>query len=150
MYASPNSLMAHQTDTLHRRERKLPDRGTEKTVATYTVRIPGGQISKKGKAALSEAVKDAHASVAGAPRNRTQVTVLEIASACFWLHGTPLACHQIFVHGFVAADEEQSSRTTGLRDALAHAVSRAVNSELQSVVVSISEASLDKMTPASA
>lgn len=119
-------------------------------MATYTVQVPGGQVSKKVKTAISEAVKDAHARVTGAPRNLTQVTVLEIASACFWLHGTPLACHQIFVHGFVAADEEQSSRTTGLRDVLAHAVSHAVNSELQSVVVSISEVSLDKMTPASA
>jgi phenylpyruvate tautomerase PptA (4-oxalocrotonate tautomerase family) len=118
-------------------------------MATYTIQIPGGQISKEGKSALPEAVKDAHANVTGAPRNLTQVTVLEIASACFWLHGTPLECHQIFVHGFVTSDRELSSSTTRLRGALALAVSGAVNFELQSVVVSISEVSPDKMTPAS-
>jgi hypothetical protein len=75
--------------------------------------------------------------------------VLEIASACFWLHGTPLECHEIFVHGFVTRDREPSSNTTRLRDAIARAVSGTVNSELQSVVVSISEVSPDKMTPAS-
>jgi phenylpyruvate tautomerase PptA (4-oxalocrotonate tautomerase family) len=114
-------------------------------MATYTIQIPGGQISKAGKFALTEAVKD----VTDAPRNLTQVTVLEIASACFWLYGTPLECHQIFVHGFVTADREHSSSTTRLRDAVARAVSGAVNPELQSVVVSISEVSPDKMTPAS-
>jgi phenylpyruvate tautomerase PptA (4-oxalocrotonate tautomerase family) len=118
-------------------------------MATYTVQIPGGQISKEGKSALPEAVKDAHANVTGAPRNLTQVTVLEIASACFWLHGTPLQCHEIFVHGFVTGERGDSSSTTRLRDALARAVSGAVNSELQSVVVSITEVSPDKMTPAS-
>ena len=92
-------------------------------MATYTIQIPGGQISKDGKSALPEAVKDAHANVTGAPRNLTQVTVLEIASACFWLHGTPLQCHEIFVHGFVACDTKQSSGTTRLRDAVALAVS---------------------------
>jgi phenylpyruvate tautomerase PptA (4-oxalocrotonate tautomerase family) len=117
-------------------------------MATYTIQIPGGQISNEGKSALPEAVKDAHANVTGAPRNLTQVTVLEIASACFWLHGTPLQCHEIFVHGFVTGEWEQSSSTTRLRDAVARAVSGAVNSELQSVVVSITEVSPDKMTPA--
>jgi phenylpyruvate tautomerase PptA (4-oxalocrotonate tautomerase family) len=118
-------------------------------MATYTIQIPGGQISKEVKSALPEAVKDAHANVTGAPRNLTQVTVLEIASACFWLHGTPLQCHEIFVHGFVTDDREQSSSTTRLRDAVAHAVSGVVNSKFQSVVVSITEVSPDKMTPAS-
>jgi phenylpyruvate tautomerase PptA (4-oxalocrotonate tautomerase family) len=118
-------------------------------MATYTIQIPGGQISKTAKSALPEAVKDAHANVTGAPRNLTQVTVLEIASACFWLHGTPLQCHEIFVHGFVTGDKEHSSNTTRLRDAIAHAVSGTVNSELQSVVVSISEVSPGEMTPAS-
>jgi phenylpyruvate tautomerase PptA (4-oxalocrotonate tautomerase family) len=118
-------------------------------MATYTIQIPGGQISKERKSALPEAVKDAHANVTGAPRSLTQVTVLEIASACFWLHGTPLECHEIFVHGFVTGEREQSSGTTRLRDAVARAVSGAVNSELQSVVVSITEVSPDKMKPAS-
>jgi phenylpyruvate tautomerase PptA (4-oxalocrotonate tautomerase family) len=119
-------------------------------MATYTEQIPGGQISKEAKSALPEAVKDAHTNVTGAPRNLTQVTVLEIASACFWLHGTPLQCHEIFVHGFVAGERGDPSTTTRLRDALAHAVSGAVNSEIQSVVVSITEVSPDKMTPAGA
>jgi phenylpyruvate tautomerase PptA (4-oxalocrotonate tautomerase family) len=118
-------------------------------MATYTIQIPGGQISKEGKSALPEAVKDAHADVTGAPRNLTQVTVLEIASACFWLHGTPLECHQIFVHGFVTGDREPFASTARLRDALARAVSGAANFELQSIVVSISDVSPDKMTPAS-
>jgi|HubBroStandDraft_5_1064220.scaffolds.fasta_scaffold35794_3 phenylpyruvate tautomerase PptA (4-oxalocrotonate tautomerase family) len=116
-------------------------------MATYTVQIPGGQISKELKSALPEAIKDAHANVTGAPRNLTQVAVLEIASACFWLHGTPLECHEIFVHGFVTGDRQHSSDTTRLRDAIACAVSGVVNSELQSVVVSISEVSPDKMAP---
>jgi hypothetical protein len=102
-----------------------------------------------GNHASRQIDQDAHANVTGAPRNLTQVTVLEIASACFWLYGTPLRCHEIFVHGFVTGDGEQPFGTTRLRDAVARAVSGAVNSELQSVVVSITEVSPDKMTPAS-
>jgi phenylpyruvate tautomerase PptA (4-oxalocrotonate tautomerase family) len=64
-------------------------------MATYTIQIPGGQLSDERKAALPEAIKDAHAETTGAPRDLTQATVLEISSACFWLHGTPLECHQI-------------------------------------------------------
>jgi phenylpyruvate tautomerase PptA (4-oxalocrotonate tautomerase family) len=137
--------MRHQTEDLRTAETRA--HGMRGPMATYTIQIPGGQISKEIKSALPEAVKDAHANVTGAPRNLTQVTVLEIASACFWLHGTPLECHEIFVHGFVTGDREHSSNTTRLRDAIAHAVSGTVNSELQSVVVSISEVSPDKMTP---
>ena len=73
-------------------------------MATYTIQIPGGQLSDARKAALLEAIKGAHVKTTGAPRDLTQATVLEISSACFWLHGTPLECHQIFVHGFVAGD----------------------------------------------
>jgi hypothetical protein len=59
-----------------------------------------------------------------------------------------LECHEIFVHGFVAGVGGQTSNTTRLRDALVHAVSGAVKSETQSVVVSITEVSPVKMTPA--
>ena len=116
-------------------------------MATYTIQIPGDQLSDERKAALPEAIKDAHAKTTGAPRELTQVTVLEIASACFWLHGTPLECHQIFVHGFVAGDAEHSYRPA-LRDAVASAVSSAADFELGSVVVTISEVPTDKMNPA--
>ncbi|WP_156041902.1 tautomerase family protein [Bradyrhizobium sp. URHD0069] len=51
-------------------------------MATYTIQIPGGQLSDERKAALPEAVKDAHAKTTGAPRDLTQATVLEISSAC--------------------------------------------------------------------
>src|SRR6478735_11510354 len=62
----------------------------------------------------------AHVKTTGAPRDLTQATVLEISSACFWLHGKPLECHQIFVHGFVAGDAGHSSGPA-LRDAMASA-----------------------------
>ncbi|GGC76118.1 tautomerase family protein [Chelatococcus reniformis] len=117
-------------------------------MATYTIQIPGGQLSDKRKAALPEAVKDAHATTTGAPRELTQATVLEIASACFWLHGTPLECHQIFVHGFVASDAEHSHGPV-LREAVASAVANAADYERGSVVVTISEVSPDKMRPGS-
>jgi phenylpyruvate tautomerase PptA (4-oxalocrotonate tautomerase family) len=114
-------------------------------MATYTIQIPGGQLSDERKAALPEAVKAAHAKTTGAPRDLTQATVLEISSACFWLHGTPLECHQIFVHGFVAVDAGHS-RGPALRDAVASAVAQpgqllasqgasAADFELGSVVV---------------
>jgi phenylpyruvate tautomerase PptA (4-oxalocrotonate tautomerase family) len=116
-------------------------------MATYTIQIPGGQLSDERKAALPEAVKAAHAKTTGAPRDLTQATVLEISPACFWLHGTPLECHQIFVHGFVAVDAGHS-RGPALRDAVASAVASAADFELGSVVVTISEVPADKMKPA--
>ena len=73
--------------------------------------------------------------------------MLEISSACFWLHGTPLECHQIFVHGFVAVDAGHS-RGPALRDAVASTVASAADFELGSVVVTISEVPADKMKPA--
>jgi phenylpyruvate tautomerase PptA (4-oxalocrotonate tautomerase family) len=118
-------------------------------MGTYTIQIPGGQLSDERKAALPEAVKDAHAKTTGAPRDLTQATVLEISSACFWLHGTPLECHQIFVHGFVAADAGHS-RGPALRDAVASAVASAADFELGSVLVTISEVAPDRMKPAGA
>ena len=69
---------------------------------TYTIQIPGAQLSGERKAALPEAIKDAHPKTTGAARDLTQASVLEISSASFWLHGTPSECHRIFVHGFVA------------------------------------------------
>jgi phenylpyruvate tautomerase PptA (4-oxalocrotonate tautomerase family) len=116
-------------------------------MATYTIQIPGGQLSDERKAALPEAVKAAHAKTTGAPRDLTQATVLEISPACFWLHGTPLECHQIFVHGFVAVDAGHS-RGPALRDAVASAVASAADFEMGSVVVTISEVPADKMKPA--
>jgi phenylpyruvate tautomerase PptA (4-oxalocrotonate tautomerase family) len=116
-------------------------------MATYTIQIPGGQISEERKAALPEVVKDAHAKTTGAPRDLTQATVLEIASACFWLHGTPLECNQIFVHGFVAGDAGHSCGPA-LRDTVASAVASAADFELENVVVTVSEVSADKMKPA--
>jgi phenylpyruvate tautomerase PptA (4-oxalocrotonate tautomerase family) len=118
-------------------------------MATYTIQIPGGQLSDERKAALPEAVKDAHANTTGAPRDLTQATVLEIASACFWLHGTPLECHQIFVHGFVAGDSTQY-RGEKLRDAVASAVANAADFEIGSVLVTISEVPGESMKPVSA
>ncbi|MDQ8727552.1 hypothetical protein [Bradyrhizobium sp. LHD-71] len=115
-------------------------------MATYTIQIPGGQLSDKRKAALPEAVKDAHANTTGTPRDLTQATVLEISSACFWLHGTPLECHQIFVHGFVAGDAGFSYEPA-LRDAVASAVAGAADFDPGSVVVTISEVPVDKMKP---
>ncbi|UPJ48563.1 hypothetical protein IVB30_36915 [Bradyrhizobium sp. 200] len=116
-------------------------------MATYTIQIPGGQLSDQRKAALPEAIKDAHAKTTGAPRDLTQATVLEISSACFWLHGTPLECHEIFVHGFVTGDAGHSCGPA-LRDAVASAVASAADFELGSVVVTISEVTADKMKPA--
>lgn len=118
-------------------------------MATYTIQIPGGQVSDERKAAIPEAVKDAHAKTIGAPRDLTQATVLEISSACFWLHGTPLECQQIFVHGFVAADAEHSAGPA-LRDAVASAVANAADFELENVLVTISEVAQDRMKPAGA
>jgi phenylpyruvate tautomerase PptA (4-oxalocrotonate tautomerase family) len=116
-------------------------------MATYTIQIPGGQLSDERKAALPEAIKGAHAKTTGAPRDLTQATVIEISSACFWLHGTPLECHQIFVHGFVAGDAGHSCEPA-LRDAVASAVASAADFEPGSVVVTISEVPADKMKPA--
>jgi phenylpyruvate tautomerase PptA (4-oxalocrotonate tautomerase family) len=116
-------------------------------MAAYTIQIPGGQLSDERKAALPEAIKDVHAKTTGAPRDLTQATVLEISSACFWLRGTPLECHRIFVHGFVAGDAEYSYEPA-LRDAAASAVASAADFELGSVVVTISEVPADKMKPA--
>lgn len=116
-------------------------------MATYTIQVPGGQLSDERKAAIPEAIRDAHAKTTGAPRDLTQATVLEIASACFWLHGTPLECHQIFVHGFIAGDAGHSHGPL-LRDAVASAVASAADFELGSVVVIISELPADKMKPA--
>jgi phenylpyruvate tautomerase PptA (4-oxalocrotonate tautomerase family) len=116
-------------------------------MATYTIQIPGGQLSDERKAALPEAIKDVHAKTTGAPRDLTQATVLEISSACFWLHGTPLQCHQIIVHGFVAGDAAHSSGPA-LCDAAASAVASAAGFERGSVVVTISEVPADKMKPA--
>jgi phenylpyruvate tautomerase PptA (4-oxalocrotonate tautomerase family) len=121
--------------------------GLREPMATYTIQIPGGQLSGERKTALPEAIKDAHAKTTGAPRDLTQVTVLEISSACFWLHGTPLECRQIFVHGFVAGDAEHSYGPA-LRDAVASAGASATDFELGSVVVTISEVPTDKMRPA--
>ena len=73
--------------------------------------------------------------------------MLEISSACFWLHGTPLECHQIFVHGFVAADAGHSCGSA-LLDAVASAVASAADFEPGSVVVTISQVPADKMKPA--
>lgn len=115
-------------------------------MATYTIQIPGDRLSDERKAALPEAIKDAHAKTTGAPRDLTQATVLEISSACFWLHGTPLECQQIFVHGFVAGDAGHS-HGPALCDAVASAVARAADFELESVVVTISEVAADKMKP---
>jgi phenylpyruvate tautomerase PptA (4-oxalocrotonate tautomerase family) len=70
---------------------------------TYTIQIPGAQLSGERKAALPVAIKDAHPKTTGAARDLTQASVLEISSASFWLHGTPSECHRIFGHGFVAA-----------------------------------------------
>lgn len=116
-------------------------------MATYTIQIPGGQLSDERKAALPEAIKDAHAKTTGPPRDFTQATVLEISSACFWLHSTPLECHQIFVHGFVAGDAAHS-RGPALCDAVASAMASAADFERGSVVVTISEVPADKMKPA--
>jgi phenylpyruvate tautomerase PptA (4-oxalocrotonate tautomerase family) len=116
-------------------------------MATYTIQIPGGQLSDGRKAALPEAIKDAHAKTTGGPRELTQATVLEISSACFWLHGTPLECHQIFVHGFIASDAGHSLGPA-LRDAVASAAASAADFEPGSVVVTISAVPLDKMKPA--
>ncbi len=115
-------------------------------MATYTIQIPGGPLSNERKTALPEAIKDAHATTTGAPRELTQATVLEISTACFWLHGIPLECHQIFVHGFVAGDAEHSY-VPALRDAVASAVASAADFDLGSVVVTISEVPADKMKP---
>jgi phenylpyruvate tautomerase PptA (4-oxalocrotonate tautomerase family) len=115
-------------------------------MATYTVQIPGGQLSDERKTALPEAIKDAHAKTTGAPRDLTQVSVLQISSACFWLHGTPLECHQIFIHGFVA-DETAHSCGPALRDAVASAVAITADFDIASVVVAISEVATDKMKP---
>jgi phenylpyruvate tautomerase PptA (4-oxalocrotonate tautomerase family) len=115
-------------------------------MATYTIQIPGDKLSDEHKAALPEAIKDAHAKTTGAPRDLTQATVLEIASACFWQHGTPLECQQIFVHGFVASDAGHS-HGPALCDAVASAVASATDFELESVVVAISEVPADKMKP---
>ena len=115
-------------------------------MATYTIQIPGDQLSDERKAALPEAIKDAHAKTTGAPRELTQATLLEISSACFWLHGTPLECLQIFVHGFVAGNAEHSYGSA-LRDTVACAVASAADFELENVVVTISEVSADKMKP---
>lgn len=38
-------------------------------MATYTIQIPGDQLSDERKAALPEAIKDAHAKTTGAPAN---------------------------------------------------------------------------------
>jgi phenylpyruvate tautomerase PptA (4-oxalocrotonate tautomerase family) len=116
-------------------------------MATYTIQIPGGQFSDERKDAILEAVKDAHSSTTGAPRDFTQATVLEISSACFWLHGTALECHEIFVHGFVAGDARLSHGPV-LRNAVASAVANAAGFERGSVVVSISEIPIHKMKPA--
>ena len=116
-------------------------------MATYTIQIAGGQLSDERKAALPEAVKDAHAKTTGAPCDPTQATVLEISSACFWLHGTPLECHQIFIHGFVAADAGHSLGSA-LRDAVASAVASATDFELGSVPATISEVAPDRLKPA--
>src|SRR5262245_57975433 len=110
-------------------------------MAIYTIQIPGGQLSDERKAALPGAVKDAHSKTTGAPRDLTQATVLEISSACFWQHGTPLECHQIFVHGFVDAE---NPRGPALGDAVASAVASAADFELGSVVVTISEVPTDR------
>jgi phenylpyruvate tautomerase PptA (4-oxalocrotonate tautomerase family) len=118
-------------------------------MATYTIQIPGGQLSDERKAALPEAVKNAHAKTTGAPRDLTQATVLEITSACFWLHGTPLECNQIFVHGFVAGDSGQF-RGPELRDAVASAVASAADFEIGSVLVTISEVPGESMKPVGA
>ena len=40
-------------------------------MGTYTIQIPGGQLSDERKAALPEAVKDAHAKTTGALRDLT-------------------------------------------------------------------------------
>src|SRR5690349_6299220 len=114
-------------------------------MAIYTIQIPGGQLSDERKNALPEVVKDAHAKTTGAPRDLTQATVLEISSACFWPHGTPMDCHQIFVHGFV---ETEHPRGPALRDAVASAVASAADFEPGSVVVTISEVSADQIEPA--
>jgi phenylpyruvate tautomerase PptA (4-oxalocrotonate tautomerase family) len=116
-------------------------------MATYTIQIPGDKLSNERKAALPEAIKDAHAKTTGAPRDLTHATVLEISSACFWLHGTPLECQQIFVHGFVAGDAGHS-HGPALSDAVASAVASAADFELESVVVTISEVPVEKMRPA--
>lgn len=113
-------------------------------MATYTIQIPGSQLADDRKSALAKAVKNAHAEATGAPQGLTQVTVLEIPSACFWLHGTPLECDLIFVHGFVAGEPGYPSDTT-LRDAVASAVASATGFELGSVVVTISEVPAAKM-----
>lgn len=117
-------------------------------MATYTIQIPGGRLSETRKTALLEAIKDAHANTTGAPRELTQVNVIEISSACFWLHGTPLECHQIFVHGFVAGDAEHSYGPA-LRDAAASAVAGASDFELDNIAVTISEVPADRMKPGS-
>jgi phenylpyruvate tautomerase PptA (4-oxalocrotonate tautomerase family) len=96
--------------------------------ATYTTQIPGRQLSDERKAALPEAIKDVHVKTTGAPRDLTQATVLEISSACFWLHGASLQCHQITVHGFVAGDAAHSSGPA-LCDAAASAVASATDFE---------------------
>jgi len=50
---------------------------------TYTIQIPGAQLSDERKAALPEAIKDAHPKTTGAARDLTQAIVLEISSASF-------------------------------------------------------------------
>ena len=54
-------------------------------MATYTIQIPGGQLSAERKAALPEAVKDAHAKATGAPRDLTQAFPQQQAQSMFSL-----------------------------------------------------------------
>ncbi len=42
---------------------------------TYTIQIPGAQLSGERKAALPEAIKDAHPKTTGAARDLTQASV---------------------------------------------------------------------------
>src|ERR1700735_1785253 len=71
--ASLKSSMRRQTrDAAPQRVLRLRNDELRGSLATYTIQIPGGQISKERKSALPEAVKDAHANVTGAPRSLTQ------------------------------------------------------------------------------
>ena len=116
-------------------------------MATYAIQIPQDRLSDERKSALPGAVRDAHSQVTGAPPDLTQVTVTEISSACFWLHGRPLECDQIFVHGFVAGEAGHPLGPT-LRSEVASAVASAAHLEPESVLVTISEIPADKMKPA--
>ncbi|MDB5576790.1 MAG: hypothetical protein JWR80_1966 [Bradyrhizobium sp.] len=93
-------------------------------------------------------LRDAHTKITGAPRNFTQITLTEVADACFWLHGTPLECDRIYVHGFIAGETGQS-RASPLRKAVGEVVAAAAEFEQENVFVTITEIPAEEMRAAS-